>query len=163
MNDIVVSAAAQAEAIERYSNGYYGEKLEQGLQFQDFCTRELYQRGIVIVGYSSRRYQNNEGENMLGAEIKRDDKFRETGNLYLEVAEKACPTRPRYTESGIMRADNSWLFVIGDEQCLWIFSVKYLRLLKDRYRKVQTATSIGHLMPVSEADKYSIRKIEITQ
>lgn len=149
------------EAIERYGNGYYAEKLEQGLQFQDFCTRELYQRGIVIIGYASRRFQNAEGENMLGAEIKRDDNFRRTGNLYLEVAEKSNPQNCNYIPSGIMREDNSWLFVIGDERCLWIFSVKYLRLLRKRYRQVQTPTSIGHLMPIAEADRYSIRKIEI--
>jgi hypothetical protein len=149
------------EARQRYSNGYYAEKLEQGLQFQDFCTQQLYHRGIVVVGYASRRYQNKEGENMLGAEIKRDDNFRKTGNVYLEVAEKAHPDRPSYTPSGIMREDNSWLFVIGDERCLWVFSTKYLRKLKDRYRKHVGATSIGHLMPVSEADKYCIRKIEI--
>lgn len=150
-----------SESQERYGNGYYAEKLEQGLQFQDFCTRQLYQRGIVIVGYASRKYQNAEGENMLGAEIKRDGNFRKTGNLYLEVAEKAHPDRPNYTASGIMREDNSWLFVIGDEECLWVFSTKWLRKMKDRYKQTRTPTSIAHLMPVSEADKYCIRKIEV--
>lgn len=148
------------QARVKYQNGYYADQLEVGLQFQDFVTTQLYQRGIVVVGYSSRRYQNERGENMLGAEIKRDDNFRKTGNLYLEVAEKAHPDRAQYTESGIMRADNSWLFVIGDEQTIWMFSTKYLRLLKDRYRKVQTPTSIGRLMPIYDADRYCIRKIE---
>lgn len=151
----------QSQSEQMYSEGYYGDQLEVGLQFQDFATRELYQRGIVIVGYASRRYQNEQGENMLGAEIKRDGNFRETGNLYLEVAEKAHPTRPRFTESGIMRNDNSWLFVIGDEGAMWIFSTKYLRWLAGRYREVKTPTSIGHLMPVAEADKYCLRKIEV--
>ena len=148
------------QARAKYQNGYYADQLEVGLQFQDFVTGQLYQRGIVVVGYSSRRYQNERGENLLGAEIKRDDNFRKTGNVYLEVAEKAHPDRQQYTESGFMRADNSWLFVIGDEKTIWIFSTKYLRLLKDRYRKVQTPTSIGHLMPIDDADKYCIRKIE---
>lgn len=148
------------ESRQRYSNGYYSDKLEEGLQFQDFCTRQLYQRGLVVVGYASRKYQNEEGENMLGAEIKRDGNFRKTGNLYLEVAEKSHPDKPAYTSSGIMRQDNSWLFVIGDEGCLWIFGTLWLRKLKDKYRQVKSPTSIGHLMPIDDADKYCIRKIE---
>lgn len=81
--------------------------------------------------------------------------------IYLEVAEKSHPDNRDYIESGIMRKDNSWLFVIGDEDLVWIFSTKYLQKLKDRYRKVKTPTSIGHLMPIAEADKYSIRKINM--
>ena len=144
---------------------YYGEKLEQGLIFQDYIARELYLRGIVIVGFASKKYQIKHGENMLGAEIKRDGNFRTTGNLYIEIAEKACPTRANFTDSGIMRDDNSWLFVIGDEKTVWVFPTNYLRKLKDakknEWRFVEIATSKAMLMPISEADKYCIRKIEM--
>jgi hypothetical protein len=146
-----------------YQNGYYQSKLDEGLEFQDVVTKELYLRGIVVVGFSSRKYQNNEGENMLGAEIKRDGKFRETGNLYIEVDEKSHPDKPTYTPSGIHRRDNSWLFVIGDERTIYIFSTKYLRMLEDRYKHVEKPTSHGFLMPLSDADKYCIRKIEIEE
>lgn len=151
------------EARRRYNNGYYAEQLQVGLEFQDLVTTTLYQRGIVVVGYSSRRKQITEGENMLGAEIKRDGKFRETGNIYLEVAEKSHPDKADYIASGIMRNDNSWLFVIGDEQTIYIFSTKYLRLLVNTrdWPKVKKTTSIGHLMPVDDAEKYCIRKIEM--
>ena len=98
---------------------------------------------------------------MLGAEIKNDERFRQTGNLYIEVAEKSHPVKPNYTPSGIMRADNSWLYVIGDIKTVWIFSTKYLVMLKDRYPPMQTPTSIAHLMPMAAADKYAIRKIEL--
>jgi hypothetical protein len=149
------------EAREEYNNGYYNDKLQQGLEFQDVITRELYQRGIVIVGYASRKHQNEDGENLLGAEIKRDGKFRETGNLYIEVSEKAHPDRENYTPSGIKRKDNSWLFVIGDEKTVYIFSTKYLLMLEDRYKHVTKPTSNGFLIPVEDAEKYCIRKIEI--
>lgn len=148
------------EAREDYANGYYDRMLEHGLVFQDIITTALYQRGLVIVGYSSRRFQNERGENMLGAEIKRDDKFRNTGNLYIEVAEKSHPNRPYYTPSGIMRNDNSWLFVIGDESMVWIFSTLWLRKMVARWHKVEKPTSIGHLMPIVDADKYCIRKFD---
>ena len=148
-----------------YANGHYAKSLEIGLVFQDVVTQALYQRGIVIVGYASRRFQIEKGENMLGAEIKRDDKFRKSGNLYLELAEKSHPDRAEYVASGIMRPDNSWLFVIGDEQTIWIFSTKYLRLLNEKrdWRKVRTPTSIGCLMPIADAEKYCVRRIDLTE
>lgn len=151
------------ESITAYSNGYYREKLEEGLVFQDVVTKALYQRGIIVIGYSSRRFQFTEGENMLGAEIKRDGKFRETGNLYIETSEKSDPSYLNYKESGIHRQDNSWLYVIGDEKLIYIFSTKYLRMLSrnDKYKKVTIPTSTGFLLPLLDAEKYCIRKIEL--
>lgn len=149
------------KAREEYAAGYYADKLQIGLEFQDIVTRALYIRGIVVVGYSSRRFQNNEGENMLGAEIKRDGKFRETGNLYIEMSEKTHPDNMDYIPSGIYRNDNSWLFVIGDEKTIYIFSTKYLQLLVSRYKEVEKPTSRGFLMPLDEAEKYCIRKIDL--
>jgi hypothetical protein len=150
-----------AEDRQKYRDGYFHEKLEEGLRFQDVVTRELYQCGIVVVGYASRRHQKEHGENMLGAEIKRDGRFRETGNLYIETEEKAFPDAARWVPSGIHRRDNSWLFVIGDEHTIYIFATKYLRMLEPRYEKKEKTTSRGFVLPVDEADKYCIRKIEI--
>lgn len=149
------------ESQNNYKNGYYKNKLEEGLEYQDIVTRLLYQRGIVIVGYSSKKFQNNAGENMLGAEIKRDGNFRKTGNLYIETAEKSHPDKPVYTISGIHRDDNSWLYVIGDELLIYIFAKKYLKLLQNRYKQVETPTSKGFLIPLIDADKYSINKIDM--
>lgn len=157
-----MSALAIEISRELYNDkNYYADKLQEGVEFQDVVTRELYARGIVVIGYASKRFQNSEGENMLGAEIKKDNKFRETGNLYIEVSEKAHPDRPSYTPSGIHRKDNSWLFVIGDEKTIYIFSTKYLQMLQPRYKTIQTPTSNGFLVPIDEAEKYCIRKIEI--
>jgi hypothetical protein len=149
------------ESRKAYSQGYYNDKLQQGLEFQDVVTSALYQRGIVVVAYSSRKYQVTHGENLLGAEIKRDGKFRETGNLYIETAEKAHPDNPAFVASGIYREDNSWLYVIGDEKTIYIFSTKYLRMLEARYTRVTKPTSIGFLVPMTDAEKYCIRKIEL--
>jgi len=149
------------EAREKYANGYYAEKLEEGLQFQDVVTRALYQRGIVVVGYASRRFQQSHGENLLGAEIKRDGRFRETGNLYIERAEKSHPDRRDYSPSGIDRGDNAWLYVIGDERSFYIFSLKYLRMMAKRYRAVETPTSRGYLMPLEDAERFCLRHIDM--
>lgn len=140
---------------------YYAAKLEQGLEFQDVVVRELYQRGIVVVGYASRRFQIGHGENMLGAEIKRDGRFRETGNLYIETAEKSHPDRPDYVPSGICRKDNGWLYVIGDEKTLYIFSTKHLASLECKYPRKEIPTSRGFVMPLEDAERYCVRKIDL--
>jgi hypothetical protein len=153
-------AGIAGEMMQEYKE-YYENKLEEGLQFQDKVTKELYQRGIVVIGYASQKYQNKCGENMLGAEIKRDGLFRDTGNLYIETAEKSNPNNAEYVPSGIYRKDNSWLFVIGDEKTIYIFSTKYLQMLEYKFEKKIKETSKGFLMPIKEANKYCIRKIEI--
>ena len=150
-----------AQARRQYADGYYEKKLEEGLVFQDVVTAALYRRGIVLVGYASRRFQVKCGENMLGAEIKRDGLFRQTGNLYLETAEKAKPDNPDYVPSGIVRGDNSWLYVIGDEKTIYVFSTKYLRMLAGRYEKAITHTSLGLKMPLAEAEKYCLLRIDL--
>lgn len=152
------------DAIKDYQNGYYQIQLQAGLEFQDLVTKVLYQRGIVVVGYSSRRFQNSEGENMLGAEIKLDRGFRNSGNLYIETAEKSHPENINFAPSGIYRRDNSWLFVIGDEKTIYIFSTTFLRRLveKKKYPFISNKpTSQGYLLPLSDAEKYCILKIEL--
>ena len=81
--------------------------------------------------------------------------------MYIETSEKSHSDNKEYIPSGIYREDNSWLYVIGDEKTVYIFSTKYLRLLDSRYKKVEKPTSKGFLMPVIEAEKYCIRKIEL--
>ena len=148
------------ESRKQYSGGYYAEKLEIGLQFQDYITTKLYQRGIVLNNFVSKKNQISCGENMLGVEIKKDMLFRDTGNLYFEVSEKSHPDKTSYAASGIHRKDNSWLFIIGDEKTIYIFPINYLVKLSGRYRKVQTPTSKAFLMPIADAEKYCIRKFE---
>ena len=152
---------ALSKARREYNNGYYSDKLRQGLEYQDFVAKELWKRGISIGCYSSQKYQVEEGESMAGIEIKRDGHFRKTGNLYIEVAEKAHPDNPIYVPSGIERGDNQWLLVIGDEKTIYIFPTNYLRKMKKRFKQVTTMTSIGLLMPIDDAERYCIMKIEV--
>lgn len=140
---------------------YYKEKLEQGLCFQDYIAEWLYNEGLPINTYTSREYQNKIGENRAGIEIKNDEKFRETGNLYIEIAEKSNPDNPRYVESGIYRNDNTWLYLIGDKHIAYILSKKQLIVLHKikKYREVKTPTSIGMLLPICDAEKHYAIKI----
>lgn len=93
----------------------YKEMLEKGLEYQDFITDMLLSEiGISLSTYSSKKYQYSVGENKQGIEIKFDDRYKETGNLYIEIKEKSNAINANYVDSGIYRSDNTWLYVIGD-------------------------------------------------
>lgn len=137
-------------------NQYYKNCLEEGLAFQDYVTEKLYNLGIPLVTYSSRNYQLGVGENKAGIEIKFDRKFRETGNFYIETAEKADPKNKNYVPSGIYRNDNTWLYLIGDYQTIYVFSKEQLKKCSDKFRKVETPTSKGFLLPVEKALEFLV-------
>jgi len=138
---------------------YYKEKLEQGLTYQDFVTEKLYEIGIPVISYSSKKYQHMVGENKAGIEIKNDARFRETGNFYIEVAEKSHSDIRNFTESGIFRNDNTWLYIIGDYEEIFIFSKRQLRLVEDKFDHVSIPTSKGFLLPIDYARKFLALKV----
>jgi len=144
-------------------NKYYREKLNQGLYYQDFVVEELYKIGLPLISYSSKEFQNLVGENKAGIEIKNDNNYKKTGNLYIETAEKAYVREGDYVPSGIFRNDNSWLYLIGDLDRIFILSKKQLVILSNlnKYKIVETPTSQGFLLPVTDAEKhYAIKIIE---
>ena len=144
---------------------YYANKLEQGLEYQDFIMDLLLrEKGVAIGGYASRRYQKNKGETAQGVEIKHDDNYEKTGNLYIEISEKSNPANAQYVASGIYREDNTWLWVIGNYQDVFVFSKKFLVKMHEgkKYdRVVETPTSRGMLVPSKIAHAYCILYIPI--
>ena len=152
--------------VEYGVNDYYKSKLEQGLEYQDFISDELRKLGIFAGIYSSRKFQIEKGESSVGIEIKYDMKFRKTGNLYIEIAEKSDQKLTEYTPSGVMRNDNSWLYVIGDYNEAFIFSTAQLRDIcsKNVMKFVQTPTSRGYLFPLSDrrTDYLCLKKLRFT-
>lgn len=142
----------------------YKEMLQKGLEYQDFITDMLLKEiGISLSTYSSKKYQYNIGENKQGIEVKFDDMYKKTGNIYIEIKEKSNAINANYVDSGIYRSDNTWLYVIGDYTEVYIFSKKQLILMhkKDIFKEVTTPTSIGFLIPKSKAEQYSIKKLDL--
>lgn len=142
---------------ENYKS-YRKTKIESGQLYQDFIVDICWQTiGLAIVQYSSREYQINVGESRTGVEIKHDEKYSKTGNLFIEVAEKAEPRDGPYSPSGIFRKDNSWLYIIGDYDMIFIFQKQLLRLLSKRYKIIEslTKTSLGYLLPKADAFNYA--------
>lgn len=141
---------------------YYKEKLEKGLEFQDFVTSLFFQIGIAVIQYSSKRYQFERGENSGGIEIKFDERLDETGNLYIECAEKSHPNNFHFVPSGIYRMDNSWLYAIGNYRVVYVFLTRHLRWLHEKrcFAKKEIATSKGFLLPEMIAKKYAARVLD---
>jgi hypothetical protein len=138
---------------------YRQNKTESGLVYQDFVTDFLARViGLHVAVYGSKFYQYQKGESRTGVEIKNDQKFASTGNLYIEVAEKAAPRPGDYAQSGIWRGDNTKLFVIGDYEQIFIFPLHTLQSLcrSGRYRQVTTPTSVGFLLPAADAPLYAV-------
>jgi hypothetical protein len=139
---------------------YRNNQIESGAQFQDFVVSVCWQTiGLAIVQYSSKLYQQTVGESRTGAEIKNDRNFCTSGNLYIELMEKAEPREGPYAMSGINRTDNSWLFIIGDYDTIFIFAKSILLGLyrTGKYREVEnkTKTSRAFLLPVEDAQRYA--------
>lgn len=146
---------------------YYAKQLEVGLIYQDFVVEKLYEKGIPIVGYSSKKYQYSKGENKNGYEIKFDNRRKETGNLYIEIAEKSDANNKSFVPSGIYRDDNAWLYIIGDYDKIYILSKKHLRFLFENnesflfensgsyfnFTLKDTPTSQGFLIPAKFAEE----------
>jgi len=144
---------------------YYKEKFEQGKEYQDFVIDILIQElGLPLAIYNSKKYQWKHGENKQGVEIKFDDKYKTTGNLYIELSEKADENNLNYIDSGIMRDDNTWLYLIGNYEIIYIFTKKMLKGLYSSgkfLREVEIPTSRGYLLEKSNAEKYAAKIIVI--
>jgi hypothetical protein len=146
-------------------NEYYERKKKDGLEYQDFIVDKLCEIGIPILCYSSLKYQYNVGESKGGIEIKLDDRLAETGNLYIEVSEKSNSKNKDYISSGIYRNDNTWLYIIGNYKVIYIFAKLHLRMVYEDisrekfFRRVQTPTSQGFLLPAKYAEEKLAAKV----
>lgn len=148
---------------------YRSEKMEEAKEYQDFvCSWVARNYGLVLSIFSSKKYQQKIGESLQGIEIKYDKKFSETGNVYIEIGEKAYPREGEYYPSGIYANDNSWLYFIGNYDIMYIFSKKQLKTVYEKllYTRMipdnETKTSTGFLLNTDKCEKYCIMKFNFT-
>ena len=137
---------------------------ESGLQFQDFVIDLLMRElGFALSNYSSRRWQFEVGENRQGIEIKLDRRILETGNISIEVAEKSKSSNSKFIPSGIMREDNTWLYIQGNPDIIFIFAKTLLRGLykSGKYRINEMPTIQRFLLPIKDAEAYAAKVIKL--
>jgi hypothetical protein len=139
---------------------YRAVKIENGKVYQDFVVDACWNLlGLAVVQYSSLLYQQTVGESKTGAEIKHDEQFARTANLWIEIEEKARPRPGPYVPSGIYRSDNTWLYIIGNYDHVFIFQKTLLQMLhrSGKWRLIEnnTKTSRGFLLTESDANKWA--------
>lgn len=111
-----------------YPHAKSASSYQDGLEFQDFVCCELSMSGIVLQNLSSRKWQFEVGENLQGFEIKMDALCTKTRRLSIEIAEKSRNDETlQWTSSGILRKDNSWLYIQGNYDVLFIFAKNWLQ------------------------------------
>lgn len=133
------------------------DAFQSGLEFQDYVVPLLYERGIVVTVFSSRRYQYEFGESCQGIEIKKDTLCTRTGQMSIEIAEKSSPLIATWTPSGIYR-HNGWGYVQGNERLILLFATEHLRELhkSGRFEEHETPTVKGFFLPISEARRRAV-------
>lgn len=144
---------------------YRKAQMESALLYQDFVVDTMLSMlGFAVVVYSSKAYQQAVGESRTGVEIKNDKNYAKTGNIYIETAEKDRPRPGPYAPSGIYRDDNTWLYVVGDYDTIFVFSKRFLVSLHQsgKYSRLEnkTKTSEAFLLPERDARKYAIVVLE---
>jgi len=138
---------------------------EDGLEFQDFvCDKMNTELGIAFTNFQSKKYQFGNGENRQGIEIKEDKGTTRTGNVSIEIAERVN-INSDFVPSGIYRDDNSWLYIQGNFEVVYIFSKNILKLLhkdgryKDEIPK-EVPTIKRFLLPAKDARKFAAKVLE---
>lgn len=137
---------------------YYKKQLESGQYYQDYVVEKLYDYGIPLINYSSKEFQVFIGENKAGVEIKFDKMFRKTGNFWIEVAEKTNSQNLEYVPSGIFRKDNTWLYILGDLEEIYILSKEQLQRISSQFEIIENnmKTSKGFLLPVNYKNSFLV-------
>jgi len=140
----------------------YESNLAEAKEFELFVSDTLaHSLAILPCVFRSKHYQTLYGESLTGVEIKLDKQFRATGNLFIETEESPHESREK-SPAGIYHHTSPWLFVIGDNHTIWVFSTTCLKRehISGKHRNVRTPTASGFLLSVGVADTIAARKWE---
>jgi len=124
-------------------------------------------RQRALTFYESRDGQYHIGETRERVEIKNDNLIDKYQRLCIETHEKSNENNAAYVESGILRIDNTVLYLIGDYKRWWLFSKEHLQWLlrKDPpfLFHYKTRTSIGYCLPVRNANRVCLDYVEFNE
>jgi len=122
---------------------------------------------IPLSHFVSKTGQFTRGENRQGFEIKNDQRYKQTGNLYISVKRVYAESGKEYP-SGIYRdTETAQLFyIIGDSDNFWIIATKHLRTYYEEndlqpikgFKSATGGQEIGFLLSTRKADRLCAAK-----
>jgi hypothetical protein len=132
------------------------QKFKKGISFESYIADWFQkEKGISLSTYHAHNEQRK-GENRQGVEIKNDQLFKDTGNLFISVKRQYGSLMINW---GVFKEDNTWLYVIGDKSKHWIFLRKnlqrYFVVKQPILKKVaieKNGYEYGFLLPCDIAD-----------
>lgn len=119
----------------------------------------------ILSHYASKEAQFKRGENRQGVEIKNDQRYNETGNLFISIKREY---EYIHYPSGIYRdTETSQMFyVIGDKNNFWIIATKHLKAYYEKntpqlfsgFTTDKGGKEYGFLLPLNIADRMAVHK-----
>lgn len=140
------------------------EKQTKGLQYESFIMDWFAEnKRINLSHYTTKEDQFLKGENRQGIEIKNDQMFAKTGNLFISVERDYGYIK---YPSGIYK-DQSWLYLIGNKEVFYIFATKHLKQYYEKHTpnlfsgfiSNKKGTDKGFLLNTKLADRICIEKV----
>ena len=126
---------------------------ENGHRYEEFVMTKIKYLFGKDLHFFEGKTEQLKGENREGVEIKFDSKMKDTGNVYIETAEKSSKNKDNYFPSGIYRQDNSKWYWIGDYAKAFVFEKVVLQKVdNNEFRHVEISTSKGFLIPIKKAE-----------
>src|SRR5271166_5675765 len=104
---------------------YGRSQLEIGKKYETFVQGLVGRWGLMFWVNELPAFQMK-GESLQGCEIKEDKGCQKYGHLSIEIAEKSHYDNPDWVASGIFKADNSWAYIQGNYDIVFVFSKKWL-------------------------------------
>ena len=150
----------------KYPDAKQEDSHQDGLEYQDFITDILLKElGISIANYQSKKWQYNKGENPQGIEIKFDSWCSKSSRLSVEIAEKTRTDQMDWIPSGIYRNDNTWIYIQGNYEIVFIYQKSILKMLhsskKFNWKEKEENTVRTFYVPFDLAKKYAAKVIYI--
>jgi hypothetical protein len=141
---------------------YYQAQRRAGEAYERFVLSCLVALGHDVTRHDTAAAQFAHGDLRVDGrdvEIKYDARLAETGNLYIEVAEKTDPQGVTWFPSGIARDTSARWYGIGDRRDWFLFRTRTLRetWAAERILTIDRGTSRGFLLSRARAAELAVK------
>jgi hypothetical protein len=130
---------------------YYAQQRARGEAFEGYIAGRLVAEGHVVTRHAGRLAQIGRGDlcvDGVDLEVKLDERLAETGNLYIETAEKRARDHARWIPSGVRSVSSARWYGIGNYRDWFVFERVDLFLEASRHAglTITRGTSQGFLL-----------------